>query len=380
MKRESREIRIYPEEADLLVRMLKLRMKGYTDYKIAKKLSMTESSVKRRLDRIERDFLCVTKYVDIIRTAHYFARKRIIQLKSSDTYERGASAIERLLSQGVPLATGSACHARRLPGYKQVENRVEVDKKTLPLAKLLFETFYNGGNMAKLCREHNLHHENIRKSMDNPLYIGIIRHREKEYFFPKLATINREMWKACQPFPKPKRYVGAKAVYGFIRRAGRLYKDPEMAPNVEQVIELRLKMKGATDIMKETGLPRWIVRGILDKPEYAGKVLVDGKYVDAGEAIQDEIVPFEKWLKAHNALEEEAGRNMKIISAANRSDILAFLRKNKPRVFTSLEIAKEVSLTKGTVNRHLYKLEKNGLVEKITPENKPFARKWRSRI
>ena len=379
----KKEIRIYPEEADLLVQMLKLHMKGYTDYKIGKELNMEPTGVKRRLNRIKKDFLDTAKYVRTIRTAKYFKRKQIEKLTSPDAQQHAISAIERLLSQGVPLATGSAAHASCLPGYKQVENRIEVDEKTVPLARLAFETFYNGGNMTKLCREHGLHHWNFRRAMKNSIYIGIIRYRGKEYFFPKLAIIDRQIWKTCQPFVKPVPSAGAKVSYGFIRRAGRLKKDPETAPNVEQVIELRLKLKTVNEIEKATGLTRWVVWGILNSPKYAGKVLVNGKYVDAGEAIE-QIVPFEKWLKAHNTL-KGTGRSMKLIGEANRSKIWAFLQKNRPRAFTCVQIAKAVNLKSQTVYKNLRKLEENERVERILPEREseipiPFPRKWRSRV
>jgi hypothetical protein len=383
-KREIREIRIYPEEADLLVRMLKLRMKGYTDYKIAKKLKMEAISVIRRLNRIEGDYQDIAKYIRTIGTAGYFRKKQTQKLASPGLRKRAVSAIERLLSQGVPLAVGSASRADYLPGYKQVENRIELDEKAVPLARLLFERFYNGGSMAKLCREHGLNNWNWRRNMKNPMYIGMIRYRGKEYFFPKLAIIDREIWKACQPYKKPMHSAGAKASYGFIRRAGRLRKDPEKASKVKQVIELRLKLKTVNEIEKATGLTRWIVWGILNSPKYGGKVLVNGKYVDAGEAVEG-IVPFEKWLKAHNTL-KGTGRSWKLIGEANRSKIWAFLQENKPRAFTCLQISKAVNLKNWTaVNRHLHKLEEQERVVRVSPEGKsetPTSKptRWRSQV
>jgi len=379
-EKDVEEIRIYPAEASLLVQMLKLRMKGYTDYKIAKELSMHPISVKRRLDRVDRDFPHITKYVRTIRTSHYFRNKNIANLKSPDLRAQAVSAIERLLLQGIPLVTGSASRAWGLPGYKQIENRIEVDEKTVPLAKLIFKTFYNGGNIAELCRKHDLHPGHLRQSMENPIYIGIIGYREKEYFFRQLAIIDPEIWRACRRFAKPKSSVGANVLFAFIRRAGRLRRDPETAPKVEQVIELRLKLKTLSEIAKATDLERDLVQRILSNPKYGGNVLVNGKYIEAGEAIE-EIVPFEKWLKAHNTLKGSGGKMM-LIGAANMSKIWAFLRENKPHAFTCQQIAKAVNLEKTAVNRHLYKLEKDGGVERIPPERKsetpiPFPRKWR---
>jgi len=190
-----------------------------------------------------------------------------------------------------------------------------------------------------------------------------------------LALIDREIWEACLSTPP----LGTYSMFGFIR--GR--KDPEKAPIVEKVIDLRLKGKTYKAIMDELKIKQHTVVQILKNPKYANKVLVNGEYVDAGV---EEIVPFPRWLKAHNIkgkrLYEEERKAQKI----KISRVLTFLEEHKPQAFSCREIAVALQLNPGSVYGYLRKLEgdkpENKLVEKIPPEHEkkgaaPFPSKWR---
>jgi len=372
---EKSEIRINPEETSLLVEMLKLKMKGYTSYKIAKKLKMAQTSVNRRLEHLERDFPRILRFVRAIQKVKYFEKKhRERFFESPEAYTRLVSHIHRILSQGVPLATGSATAGRKnakRPGYKQVGNRVEVDPETIPLAKKIFETYYNGGNMRKLCREHGLDPSSVRRAMKNPLYIGIIKRDGKEYFFPQLALIDREIWKTCLSSPPE----GTYSMFGFIR--GR--RDPEKAPIVEKVIKLRLEGKTYKAIMDKLKIKQHTVVWILKNPKYANKVLKDGKYVDAGV---EEIIPFPRWLEAHNIKGKRLYEEERKRETIKISRVLTFLEERKPQAFSCREIAVALELTLGSVRRYLHKLEGSKLVKNISSEGRgkrgaPLPSKWR---
>jgi len=359
------EIRINPEETDLLVKLLKLRMKGYNDYKIGKKLSMASISVTRRLDRIERDYTRIAKFMKAIGKVRYFQKKHLEDLSLPGGQRRRDSTIIQLLSQGVPLAVGNACGPTPL-AYKHVENRVKLNgAEKISLAKEMFNVYYNGGNLAQFCRNHDLGYPtNARRMMCNPLYIGIIRYMGNEYFFPELAIIDKEVWKACQPYEKPVPYKICMSKFAFIRKAGRYYKDPEKTSITNQVVDLRLLECSINEIADITGLKRWTVWAILTDPLYAGKVLVNGEYVDAGIEV---IVPFKKWLKAHNILKGQkatlVARKKKRQGARDRQKEL-FNRIKRHQGIHFSEIIKKFHYNETTLQVYLKILKLQDRIEK----------------
>lgn len=326
-EKKTDEIKIYPSKASLMAKELELTMQGYTDYGIAKKLkelqksdkalkgTITETTVKRDRERIERDYAGIVKFLDTIQHIGYFAEKaqeRFLSLspqKSEHTRQR----IHELLAQGVPLAVGNAnsIWRNRLGCYKLAEvkvniagklretRQIQVNSGRVPLAKAFWTTYYNGGNMEEFCRTNLDARINTRHCLENPIFTGIIIYKGKEYFFPQLAIIDRTMWKECKPRVEIVRWGprnGRK--FGFIRKAGHWSADPKVRSKILNVIELALVGKCRTEIVRLTGLSYDAVMSVLDDPIYANRVLKDGKYEDAGLGF--EIVPFEKWMEAHD--------------------------------------------------------------------------------
>jgi len=360
---EEQEIRIKPRETDLLVKMLKLRMQGYNDYQIARKLNMPYNSVRRRLERLERDYLRICKFIKTIQKTRYFDKKRLEMFTSPEIRKKADFTIHELLSQGVPLIVGNAAGPSSI-GYKHVENKVEVNPEKAQLAKEIFKTYYEGGNMAQLCREHGLNPSNIPRMLHNPIYIGKIIYKGKEYFFPQLAIIDIEIWEACQPFEKLTPYIFSVRKFGFIRKAGRLFKDSEATPKIKQVIDLRIQRESQNAIAEATELPRWVVRRILKDPLYGGKALVNGKYLDAGV---EPHVPFEKWLKAHETFSGrrpiEISRDKRRQREAERKlNLLNYLQTHPGKRWS--EMMKTVNYSEFTLNRYLRFLKSKGYVEK----------------
>jgi DNA-binding transcriptional ArsR family regulator len=367
VKRGEVEIRINPDETEKLVKILKLRMEGYTDYRIGKELDMAPISVKRRIEHIERDYPRIVRFLRKIQRVRYF--QKIGGFALPEKRQHAQSMIKQKLSEGVPLAVGNVS-VRPPLGYKRVRNVVKIDEKKLPLAKEIFDTYYNGGNMSQLCRNHSLKPNNIRRTMYNPIYIGKIIYKGTEYYFPHLHKIDREIWEMCQQYERPTRFMAVKALFGFVRRAGRLFKDPEKASTVKKVVDMRLMGKKVCDIARATRLSSHIIRGVLNNPKYCNKLLINGKYIDAGI---DEIVPFEKWLKAHEVVSDVH---------KNRRRIFTFLEENKPRAFTYKDLMRELGLSRSIVKYNLNTLREDRLVDRISPDKRrkgavPFPYKWR---
>jgi hypothetical protein len=362
-EQEVREIRLNLKEAPRLAKVLQLKMQGYTNYRIADKLDMTETGVKRDLYRIERDYPNIVKFLKTIQKVGYFARKR-----QKEASQRAISIIPELLSKGIPLPVGNVAGARHI-GYKHVGNRIEVDDVTAPLAKEIFETYYNSGNFKQFCKKHDLNPISTRRMMKNPIYIGKVIYKGKEYSFSQLAIIDEEIWRACQPYKKPVRWIGFRAPFGFIRRAGRLLKDPEKAPTVLQVVELRFDKKSMAKIAKTTQLTEDKVFRILNNPIYAGKVLVDGKYVDAGV---EKIVEFDKWWKAHTIIKDDRYLPSRETARANKKkrleELLDWIKHHQGLRWTEIKAGMRFSskepISPASLNKYLWYLKLENKIEK----------------
>jgi hypothetical protein len=323
-KEKEKEIRIDPEDAPLIAAILELRKQGYTtDYGIKKALELKNikvavNTVRRKRISIERNYPRLVKFLETIQRVGYFAKEQRKRLKSPETRERADAAIHKLLSQGISLPVGNATRVAKghLGCYKQVENRIEVNPERVPLAQQLWDTYYNGRNIFRFCKENGLSRRNIKRTLANPIFIGKIVYKGKEYFFPQLAIIDPEIWEACQPHKKAAKWIGSRPMFGFIRKAGNWIKDPKAEPTVLEVIELGLAGKSRNEIARLKDLKYDTVKSILDDPIYANKVFDGKKYVDAGLGF--EIVSFNKWLKAHTKYVEKLKKDRYSFSAEAR--------------------------------------------------------------
>jgi hypothetical protein len=349
---EKEEIRIHPKKT---IEMIKLRMQGYSDYKIAKELKKSPISVTRTLARFEKEYSLLEKFCKDVKRTHYFVNKLRSQFG-----KRGVARRKQLLEFGIPLVGGI------VPlGYKNVNGKYAVNEKNVPLARTVFETYYNGGNMEQLCRKIGISPTTIYDMIRNPLFIGEIIYKGEVYRFPHLAIIDKDLWKACQPREKKFPYKPPFKVFGFIRKAGRLYKDPETAAKIVQIFDLLLQGKSFREIEKTTDLKRGMVCEIVRKPVYANKVLVDGKYEDAGV---EEIIPFETWLKAQAFLKEHPPRLLykqaiERQQTEKRDKILTQIAVREPKGVTFKELKKIMFASSLCV--YLRKLKEEGAIEKI---------------
>jgi hypothetical protein len=303
-------------------------MQGYTDYKMAEEINelqksddrlkvagvVTETTVKRDRERLERDYAGIINYLDTVQHVGYFAKKareHFLHLSPQQS-EQSRSKIHALLAQGVPLPVGNANEVwrNRLGCYKLVKvkvkiagklretRQIQVNPDKVPLAKEFWTTFYNGGNMNKFCLDNLGARVNTDHTLKNPIFIGIIKYKDKDYYFPQLAIINRTLWKDCEPREETVKWNPQHhPKFGLIRKGRSWTKDPKVEDKILKVIELALIGKCRTEIAKLTGLSYDNVMSVLDDPIYGNRVFKDGKYVDAGLGF--EIVPFEKWLAAH---------------------------------------------------------------------------------
>jgi len=338
--------------------MIKLRLKGYTDYRIGKTMRKPQISVTRSLSRFEEDYRLLVKFIKDVRRTKYFQSK---YLKSLRLWHRHvADAKEQLLAQGIPLVHPNMS----LPGYKVVNSVIEVDRKTVPQAKRIFEAYRDGENMARLFRDLKLDPRFTLKIIRNPIFVGEIHFRSKVYRFPHLAIIDRKLWEECQP-PEvkfPRQLLGPK-LFGFKRKAGRFVKDPKKAPIVEQMFDLLFEDKNMSEIGRKFDLSPSAINRLFKNPKYAGKAKVDGDYVDVPFEV---IIPFGKWLKAQVLIEVRAKRfsveARKRLQISRRDAILSCLLE-RPEGARSAELKNITGRSKCTLSEDLHQLKVGGFVQ-----------------
>lgn len=382
-RKKTDEVRIYPEQASLTAKVLKLRMQGYGDYRIAKELGFgkprkrglppppTPTSIKRIRERIEEDYPRIRHYIKEIEGVGYFALKERRRLSSPQVRERADSRILELLTAGIPLAVGNAIGGRAV-GYRQVENKIEVNPETRHIAEDIFQTYLDGGNMSKVFRNHNIpqsRRRNLTRMIRNPLYIGKIIYKGHEFYFKQLVIIDEKIWQACQPPKGPKRcFSGVKVPYGFVRRAGRWEKteDPEIIKKIKAVIVLRIAGESYSEIAAKENLSWRQVYSIINNPKYAGKVFVKGEPVDAGF---EGFVSWPDWQKAHKTSaglkSYEASRETRRRERAKKiQSVKDYIRDYPGARWSDLVKQSETKYGKTSLSKYIRILEVNKEIEK----------------
>jgi DNA invertase Pin-like site-specific DNA recombinase len=367
----EREIRIVTPEKT--VRMLKLKLQGYSNYRIAKELNVPQITVSRTLERIEKDWPELLKFVREVRRTGYF-KSCFLRLLKEQPRDRLVRAKELLLARGKPVAPRNFS----LPGYKVENGEIKVDPETIPHAVRIFKAYLNGENMAEVLRELNLPVRDVTSIIRNPIYIGKIVFRGKIYSFPNLAIIDEKLWMECQP-PKTefKRQLVGPPIFGYKKKAGRFIKDPHKAKVVERMFDLLFEGKNMSEIAREFGFNPTNVPRMLRNPKYAGKVKVGDKYVDAPF---EAIITFEKWLKAQILLDSRS-RNFsrekrKELMIMRRDKVLRFLL-TKPDGATFSVIKQETKYPKSSLCTYLALAKRDGLAEWMKERTGTRARgKW----
>ena len=347
-------------DPDKTVRMFELRLKGYSDYRIAKELKISQITVSRILKRVEKDWPVIRKFVKDVEATRYFQSLYIELLKNAPR-DRLVKGKEQLLMQGKPIAPSPNFS---LPGYKVEDGEIKVNPETVPKAIRIFEAYLNGENMAQLLRELGLPVRDVTPIMRNPIYVGKILFRGKMYPFQHLAIIDKKLWEECQPLKVEfKRKSVGPTIFGFRCRAGRHVKDSGKAKIVERMFDLLFEGKNMSEIGREFGLNPVSVPRMLRNPKYAGKLWIEGKYVDAPF---EAIVPFEKWSKAQKLIEsrsENFSREKRKKLQISRRDGVLRLLMEKPEGVVFVSLKKATPYSKSTLGTYLLLLKREGLVE-----------------
>jgi len=358
------EIRIV--NPDRVVKMLELKLQGYSNYKIGKEVGVPPITVKRTLERFEKDWPALLKFIKDARRTHYFLSLHMDKQKK-DYGERMRKMREQLLTQGKPIAPANF----NLPGYKLENNEVKVDPETVPTAQKIFEAYLNGENMRQLFKDLGLQRRtSANEIVRNPIYIGQYHYRGKVYHFPQLAIIDEKLWMECQPLPispRVKRHLYGGVPFGFKRRGGRFVKDPEKAKVVERIYDLFFEGKNMSETAREfeskyPGM-KYVIYKLLRNPKYAGKIKVEDKYVDVPF---ETIIPFEKWLKTQVLIETRAryfSREKRIKLRILRRDKVLRVLMEKPEGELVAALKEAAGFPLRTLRIYLCSLRREGLVE-----------------
>jgi len=368
-------------DPDKVVKMIKYRMQGWTDYKIGKELHIAPINVNRILEHVREDWPQIRKFVKDVKKTNYF---KMIYIKSLKGSERNVMIREKILLSGRPIPPGAITL-----GYKTVNGTLTVDPETAPKVRRIFEGYRDGENMAELFRDLKLPKRPLQPMMRNPIYIGKIQLKDKTFYFREIAIIDKKLWKECQPQKlKFSHKLLPVTIFGYKRKADRFVKDPETAPVVTQIFQMILRGKTLREIKDKINMSTYRIRRIVKNSNYTNKVKVNDKYLDG---VFDVIIHFDKWLKVQEIIHSKKfrdrtqklkARKMMKIGEDNRRRIFKFLDKHKPEAFTYREIMKEVKLSDSNVYKHLHSLVEAGVIEKIQSKRKrrgfvSFPSKWR---
>ena len=314
---------------------------------------------KRMLTTFLKDYPRLLEFMKKVQGMKFFKHLSLDKMQPRELALRFMLAKERLLAQGYPVSQGP-----HLPvGYKNVKGIYELNLEKVPLAKQLFETLKNGGNFRQLCTKYKLNRVSTRRMIRNPLYIGIIKYRGKEYHFPDLAIIDESLWRACQNISY------RQPTFGLTRRGLR----NEAAPKVAQLFDLRLKRLTFAEIAEEAHIPRGHVRDIIRNPVYANKRKIQGKPPDEWpDAGVEPIIPFETWLQTQKIFGDRSPLSLAVEAKKkkeieNRNKLLAYIASREPQGLRFTELKKmmqTVQRSESMLKRYLHSLKEQGLIQK----------------
>lgn len=341
------------DKPDRVLEIIKYTLQGLSDDKIGKKLGMSAPAVNQMRARFERTYPRLLKFVDDVTHTKYFSWNFSSEEVQKELQKLAVTRKERLLAQNVPVAAGKPPIA-----FKIVDGAYHVELEKVPVAKEMFETYYNGGNMRKWCKEHGLKQQSARRMMRNEIYIGIIRRGGKEYRFPQLAIIDEKLWRACQNT----RYRSAHVPFGLLRKNGQDLKDPKKGPLVKKIFRLRVKdRKNINGIARETHLPRHLIAYILGNPVYANKTRIPGKqpheWPDAGV---EQIISLETWLKAQDVFKGVSGGRLSAELTKERihdniTKMVVFITSKEPTGACWSELKRGLPFSGDMINNYLRK-------------------------
>jgi len=205
------------------------------------------------------------------------------------------------------------------------------DPKKVELIKRLFREYRDGKPLGVLGKETGIPPSDIGKILRNPVYVGKIAWRgriicEKGRHEP---LIDEETWMEVQKLLKRSRRLGI-APFGVRNVSGHFEPDPEKAPVVRRIFEMRVH-EGRTqkEIAEELGLKRHNVTYILKNKIYKELGIVSPDLFEAANKIGNRI---------------RVRRAMKI-TEERKFEILSLLLKSKGPLGTT-QIAKKLGLTR----------------------------------
>jgi len=314
---------------------------------------------KRMLMTFLEDYPRLLEFMGKVQGMKFFKRLSLDKIQPKELVLKLMLAKEQLLAQGYPVVFGPHVSV----GYKNVKGIYELNLKKVPVAKQLFETLNNGGNFSQLCKKHKLNRVSTRRTMRNPLYIGIIKYKDTEYHFPNLAIIDESLWKACHNISyRP-------PTFGLTR--GGLKN--ETAPKVVQLFDLRLKRLTFAEIEEETHIPRGHVRDIIRNPIYANKRKILGKPPDEWpDGGVEPIISFETWLETQKIFGDRSPLSLAVETKKkkeieNRNKLLAYIASREPQGLRFTELKKMMQTmqrSESQLKRYLHGLKDQGLIQK----------------
>lgn len=352
----KRDLHATIQYSRLQIEAAKLRVKGYSDPKIADMLGVHYQSVHRALKSFEKVGPQIVKDVSELSDVGYWQKiytNRLKITRGGPQMQKAMRLQEQLIKDGYWPGTVPFGYVR-----KKGKIELELDPEKAKLVERIFAARIEGKTQVQLVKETGV--SSAGHIYTNPFYYGVIRW--KGMFFPGKhpAIVSKETFESAQILKEYPISRCCRAPYGYRWVVGRLRKDPEKAEKVRQIFLLRAQGKTQVEIARRVGLNHNRVRLILSHPIYKG-VSRNGAPMPPDF---EPIVDANTWWVAnrvHTRTFREIIEEMRARGRENRQIIKSLLARSPA---TNLELIKQSGLNRGQVTHATRSLKREGVIKK----------------
>lgn len=333
--------------SELGLKVLELRVKGKSLTEIARALKVSGPNAVRALSLFKE------QYAEI---------KRIVEeVEDNDLWRKGSTDWSRELSKGIKSRMEAGLYWGPAPfGYHSLNGLLEIIPEEAEVVERLFELRKEGRSTGEISKLVGKNKFQVREMLRNPIYKGMIQYHGDLIRGKHKAIVSEELWETCQPLTAGP-WSGGVPPFGYKWHRGLLVKDPEKAPIVERIFDMRLQGKTIHEISTAVGISHTPIQKMLKSPYVCGK-----KYDSQRKTIDvdwEPIIHYSKWLAVRSIRRKEEwhARTAEInIAKGRETDNL--IKKELPA--TRVDIVRRItSRSPSCIHMHIRQLLKKGEIE-----------------
>lgn len=232
-------------------------------------------------------------------------KEMVETVEDQDLLKRGGTDWSAEASKGIKTRTEGGYYWGPAPfGYRSVKGLLEIVPEEAKVVRYIFEVRKEGKSTGEIAKDPFVRKTKpqVREMLRNPVYKGEVRYGGRLIPGKHQAIVTKDLWEACQPLTEGRWSCGVPP-FGYKWFRGLLIVDPEKAPIVEKIFDLRLKGQTIHQIVEATGLSQTPIQKMWRLPTVCGKKLdAKGNTIDGG---WEPIIPYSKWLAARGIRRKE---------------------------------------------------------------------------